>query len=119
MEQRCIFLDLDNLDQQAHHLEGRRDGRLVASVRILPPGIPYEEPSIGRVVSSPEFRRKGIGMALMQQAISETLGLHGTLPIKIGAQLYLKQFYEKHGFLQCSDVYMEDEIPHIKMTRIP
>lgn len=119
VEQQCVFLDLDNLDQQAYHLEGKINGELVASARILPPGIPYQEPSIGRVVASPAWRRKGFGMALMQKAIEETLGLHGEVAIKIGAQLYLKEFYEKHGFVQSSDVYMEDAIPHIKMTRTP
>lgn len=117
VEQQCLFLDLDNLDHHAFHLEGRIDGYLVSSARILPPGIPYEEPSIGRVVSSPAWRRKGTGMALMQKAVEETLGLHGKVDIKIGAQLYLKKFYEKHGFVQSSDVYMEDSIPHIKMIR--
>jgi ElaA protein len=119
VEQQCIFLDLDNLDQQAYHLEGKVNDELVASARILPPGIPYHEPSIGRVVASPAWRRKGAGMALMQKAIEETMGLYGEVAVKIGAQLYLKQFYEKHGFVQSSDVYMEDAIPHIKMTRTP
>lgn len=119
VEQQCVFLDLDNLDQSAHHLEGSVDGQLVASARILPPGVPYEEPSISRVVSSPAFRRMGAGMALMQKAIAETVGIYGEVPIKIGAQLYLQAFYEKHGFVQCSETYMEDEIPHIKMIRKP
>ena len=119
VEQQCVFLDLDNLDQQAYHLEGKINDELVASARILPPGTPYQEPSIGRVVASPAWRRKGAGMALMQKAIEETLRLHGKVAIKIGAQLYLKAFYEKHGFVQSSDVYMEDAIPHIKMTRTP
>lgn len=117
VEQKCLFLDLDNLDHQAYHLEGRVNDFLVASARILPPGMPYVEPSIGRVVSSPTWRRKGAGMALMQKAVEETLRLYGQVAIKIGAQLYLKEFYEKHGFVQSSDVYMEDAIPHIKMIR--
>jgi ElaA protein len=31
--------------------------------------------------------------------------------------LYLKKFYESFGFLQCSETYLEDDIPHIKMIR--
>jgi ElaA protein len=53
----------------------------------------------------------------MENAIQETIRLYGTLPIKIGAQLYLKRFYESFGFVQCSETYMEDDIPHIKMLR--
>ncbi len=117
VEQNCVFLDMDDKDQFCHHLQGRIDGQLAAVVRILPPGLAYPEPSIGRVVSSPLFRRKGAGIALMNRAIEETVTLYGKSPIKIGAQLYLKKFYESFGFLQCSETYLEDDIPHIKMIR--
>jgi len=106
---------MDDRDQGAHHLQGRLNGELIAAARILPPGLAYEEPSIGRVVGSPRHRGKGYGMALMENAIKETLRLYGQRPIKIGAQLYLKKFYESLGFIQCSETYMEDDIPHIKM----
>ena len=117
VEQTCVFLDMDNRDFDSHHLQGRVDGNLVAYVRILPPGLAYKEPSIGRVVSSPSYRKMGAGIELMQKAVKETLNLYGEVPIMIGAQLYLKKFYEKFGFRMCSDIYMEDEIEHIKMIR--
>jgi ElaA protein len=117
VEQNCVFLDMDDKDQFAHHLQGRIEGNLAAVVRILPPGLAYDEPSIGRVVSSPQFRRKGVGIALMNTAIAETVALYGARAIKIGAQQYLKKFYESFGFVQCSETYLEDDIPHIKMIR--
>ena len=119
VEQQCIFLDMDDKDQDSRHLQGRLSDELVAACRILPPGLAYDEPSIGRVVGSPRYRGKGAGIALMENAIRETIRLYGTLPIKIGAQLYLKRFYESLGFVQCSETYMEDDIPHIKMLRKP
>jgi ElaA protein len=117
VEQNCVFLDMDDKDQMAHHLQGRINGQLAAVVRILPPGLAYDEPSIGRVVSSPLFRRKGVGIELMKKAIEQTISLYGEVAIKIGAQLYLKKFYESFGFIQCSETYLEDDIPHIKMIR--
>ena len=117
VEQNCVFLDMDDKDQFSQHLQGRIDGQLAAVVRILPPGLAYDEPSIGRVVSSPKFRRKGVGIELMKTAIEKTISLYGAVPIKIGAQRYLKKFYESFGFLQCSETYLEDDIPHIKMIR--
>jgi ElaA protein len=108
---------MDDKDQESRHVMGRLNDELVATCRILPPGLGYEEPSIGRVVGSPRYRGKGAGIALMENAIQETMRLYGTLPIKIGAQLYLKRFYESFGFVQCSETYMEDDIPHIKMLR--
>lgn len=119
VEQNCVFLDMDDKDQLSHHLQGRINGELAAVVRILPPGLSYTEPSIGRVVSSPKFRRQGVGIELMKTAINETIALYGNVAIKIGAQLYLKKFYESFGFIQCSETYLEDDIPHIKMIRNP
>jgi ElaA protein len=75
--------------------------------------------SIGRVVGSPRHRGLGIGKALMQYSISECKRLFGKGPIKIGAQLYLKKFYSEQGFEQSGDVYLEDDIDHIPMIRIP
>ncbi len=117
VEQNCVFLDMDDLDAKSLHLQGRSDGELIAYVRILPPGLSYPEPSIGRVVTSPRSRRTGAGKALMKKAIEETNAMYPSKSIKIGAQLYLKRFYEGFGFEQCSEVYLEDGIEHIKMLR--
>lgn len=119
VEQHCNYQDIDGKDRLSMHLQGRIDGILVAYVRILPPGVSYDEPSIGRVLNARSVRGKGVGQSLMRKAIAETIALHGKTPIKIGAQLYLKRFYESFGFIQCSEPYLEDEIPHVKMILTP
>ena len=119
VEQKCNYLDIDGKDLKSMHLQGRVNNELVAYVRILPPGLSYDEPSIGRVLNARSVRRQGVGQALMHKAIAETIALHGKRTIKIGAQLYLKRFYESFGFVQCSEPYLEDEIPHIKMILTP
>jgi ElaA protein len=110
---------MDNSDHESYHLQGRAEGKLIAYIRILPPGLAYDDPSIGRVVTSPSYRGKGAGIELMKTAIKETNRLFGNLSIMIGAQLYLKQFYENLGFSKCSEIYLEDDIQHIKMVRNP
>jgi ElaA protein len=117
VEQNCVFLDIDNKDQQCHHLMGIQNDQLVAYTRLVPPGLIYEQPSIGRVVTAPEARSSGIGKLLMKQSIDHVHNLYGSQPIKIGAQLYLKRFYESFGFQQISDVYLEDGIEHIYMLK--
>lgn len=117
VEQNCVFLDMDDKDQQCYHLMGWQGNLLAAYTRLVPPGISYEQPSIGRVVISPAARGGGIGKLLMQKSIDETLKLFGKSSIKIGAQLYLKSFYESLGFMQVGDIYDEDGIDHIKMIR--
>jgi ElaA protein len=117
VEQHCIFKDADNKDQNSYHFMGFADDNLVAYTRLAPAGEIYTEASIGRVVTSPSARRSGAGWELMKRSIDATYNLFGTGPIKIGAQLYLKKFYESLGFRQTSDVYLEDGIEHIYMIK--
>ena len=118
VEQKCIFLDIDNNDQKAYHTIGYIGEEVVATTRLFDKNIMYDGyQSIGRVVGSPRHRGLGIGKALMQYSIQECERLFGKGPIKIGAQLYLKKFYGEQGFEQSGDVYLEDEIDHIPMIR--
>jgi ElaA protein len=117
VEQRCCYLDVDNKDQHCHHLLGYQDDKLMVYSRIVPPGLSYEYVSIGRVVSAVDARGKGLGAELLNVSINTVERLYGKGIIRIGAQLYLKKFYESFGFQQTSDVYLEDKIEHIEMTR--
>jgi ElaA protein len=117
VEQNCVFLDIDNKDQSSYHLMAWENGLLIAYTRLIPPGIAYELSSIGRVVTSPVARGSGAGKLLMQRSIEEAERLFGKVPVKIGAQLYLKNFYNSFGFEQSSDIYIEDGIDHIEMIR--
>ncbi len=119
VEQQCAYQDMDGKDPAGYQLMAWKGNKLIAVTRILPPGISYPEPSIGRVVVHPEERREGLGTELMERSINECYLLFGRRPIKIGAQLYLKKFYESMGFVQCSEVYDEDGIDHIKMILSP
>jgi ElaA protein len=119
VEQNCPYQDVDQKDQASYHLMGWKDGVLVAYTRLLPPGLAYPQPSIGRVVSSPSARRTGIGRELMKESIDQCIELFGDQPIRIGAQLYLREFYISFGFYQTSDIYLEDGIRHIEMIRDP
>lgn len=117
VEQNCVFQDMDNKDQPAYHLMGWENDILIAYTRLIPANLSYTEPSIGRVVTSASARGGGIGRALMEKSIEEMIRLYGKTPIKLGAQLYLKKFYESLGFIQSSDIYDEDGIDHIEMIR--
>ena len=115
VEQQCNFFDTDDNDQKAWHLCAWKDAELVAYSRLFAPGIIYPEAAIGRVVNKRSVRGTGIGKELMKRSIDAVYQLFGRSPIKIGAQLYLKKFYETLGFRQVSDIYLEDRIQHIKM----
>lgn len=117
VEQNCVFQDADDKDQSSHHLMCFYDNKLVAYTRLVGPGFIYEQASVGRVVTSPLVRKSGVGKELMKRSIDSVYKLFGVQPIKIGAQLYLKKFYESFGFQRVSDVYLEDNIEHIYMIK--
>ena len=115
VEQNCVYLDADGKDEKSFHFYGVENDSIVAYTRLLPPGLSFKEASIGRVLTAPSQRRRGLGIELMEKSISKTHELFETATIKIGAQLYLKSFYEGLGFLKCSNEYDEDGIPHMEM----
>lgn len=117
VEQNCVFQDADNKDQSSFHLAGWKGRQLVAYARIVPPGISYPEPSIGRIITSPQFRGAGAGKALLEKSIAATEELFGKTAIRIGAQSYLQKFYSGFGFIAEGDMYPEDGIDHIIMVR--
>ena len=118
VEQHCPFQDLDNKDQACHHLLAYlEEGTLAAYARLVPAGLTFEHAAIGRVVTSPQVRHLGIGRELMQRSIEAMGQLYGPVPIQIGAQLYLRRFYESFGFRASSAMYLEDGIEHIEMIR--
>jgi len=119
VEQNCVFQDADGMDPFCYHLMGYEEDVLVVYTRLVPPGVAYPGyASIGRVVSSPKVRRRGLGKLLMEKSIEETERLFKNIPIKIGAQLYLNRFYSSLGFANTGAVYLEDGIKHIHMVKI-
>lgn len=115
VEQNCVYLDLDGKDKVALHLLGEFEGKIVAYSRLFKPKISFDNASIGRVVVDADFRSRKWGHDLMREAIQGIKTHFGETKITIGAQLYLKKFYESHGFIQTSEMYLEDDIPHIEM----
>ena len=120
VEQNCVFLDVDGVDPQCWHLLGRAaqgNGALLAYCRLVPPGLKYPEPSIGRVVTATAARRTGAGRELMGEAVRRAHELWPGAALRIGAQMYLERFYGDFGFARCSEPYDEDGIMHIEMLR--
>jgi ElaA protein len=135
LEQKCAFQDVDGADPQCWHLLGfapaaaearaisasasgqGRAGGLLAYCRIVPPGVKFAEPSIGRVLTTAGARRTGAGRELMREAVARIEALWPGKAIRIGAQRYLERFYGDFGFVQASEPYDEDGIVHIEMVR--
>lgn len=119
VEQNCAYPELDGLDPLALHLSAwTSGGKPVAYARILPPGSRFEEPSIGRVLTTAGIRATGLGRELMRRAIRATRQRWPQAAICLSAQRHLERFYASLGFAIVSTPYDEDGIEHIDM-RLP
>ncbi|MQR01594.1 GNAT family N-acetyltransferase [Glaciimonas soli] len=117
VEQACAFQDADGIDPQCWHGLGRMpDGELAAYARIVPPGLAFMQPSIGRVVTSPTLRGVNAGRQLMEQAMVQIRRLFPSQVIQIGAQVHLQGFYNGFGFETIGEPYDEDGIMHVHMV---
>ncbi len=118
VEQNCVYQDIDGKDKEAMHLLGQDKSGLVAYTRIFPPGVYYNEASIGRVLVKRSERQHGYGYRIMEASIKAIFEHYGTCGIKISAQKYLEKFYGNLGFKPVGDDYLEDGIPHVAMVKI-
>jgi len=56
VEQNCVFQDVDGVDPRCWHLLGYSGDDLLAYCRLLPAGVKFAEPSIGRVITARSVR---------------------------------------------------------------
>ena len=115
VEQNCPYNDLDNKDQSSLHLLGYKKNELVSYARIFPPGILSPEAVIGRILVIKKHRSQGLGFSLINKSLEIIKSDFGNVSIKIEAQIYLYDFYQKFGFKSTGKEYLEDGIPHISM----
>ena len=124
VEQSCYYPDLDEHDRhpQTQHLfcyqtdQATSQTIMTAYLRILPKGLTYQDYiSIGRVVTAPSARGTGLGHKLIKAGLADCTRNFAGESLKISAQEHLEQFYIQHGFTRVTDMYLEDDIPHIGM----
>ncbi|MBV4468377.1 GNAT family N-acetyltransferase [Pseudomonas siliginis] len=119
VEQKCAYPDLDgqDLEGDTHHLMGWEDDQLMAYLRLLDPESQGGDVVIGRVVTAPAGRGKGLGHAMMEQALKQAEKHWPQVPIYLSAQAHLQGYYGQYGFVAVGEEYLEDGIPHIGMRR--
>lgn len=115
VEQNCAYQDCDYKDHKSYHVFCEENGEILAYLRILEKGVSYDEISIGRVLVNKHNRGKGLAREMMVTAMNFIKDELKEDNIRISAQEYLKDFYKNLGFMEVSEVYLEDNIPHIEM----
>ncbi|WP_079525519.1 GNAT family N-acetyltransferase [Halobacillus hunanensis] len=116
VEQNCPYKEVDGLDEECVHIWLEEEGEMIAYCRIVPSQASGEYDSIGRVLVVKQQRGKGYAKDLMNKAI-ETLKQRGDVEgISLHGQEYLRHFYGSFGFQEVTEVYLEDNIPHVDMV---
>lgn len=114
VEQNCAYQEIDDKDLYSYHVFLKDDTGIKAYLRVIDKGVSFEEVSIGRVLT---LKRKcGLGNRILSEGIKVAKERMNANKIKIEAQSYAKEFYEKAGFKQVSEEFLEDGIPHIQMV---
>ena len=116
IEQKCIYQDIDGKDEKAIHMMGKNNKEIIAYTRILDRGEYYDLPSISRVVVTKKNRGKERGKRIMEESIKYINKNLKEKTIVLAAQKHLENFYRELGFIPEGKEYLEDEIPHQKMT---
>jgi len=117
VEQNCVYQDIDDKDQNALHIMGYKQDKLVAYTRVFKPEDYFEYASIGRVLVKAGERHLKYGVAIMEASVNAIEKRYNETKIKISAQTYLKRFYNNLGFFEVGEGYLEDGIPHIEMIK--
>ena len=105
-----VELEWDGLDPSCTHVLAS-DAMLhpIATARMLSDG------TIGRMAVLKEWRRRGVGSALMERLLAEAR--YRQLPqVALNAQAYVTGFYRKFGFETTGEEFRDAGIPHIKMV---
>lgn len=123
VEQECAYLDQDgyDLDERTEHVFKSDGADVAAYLRVLPAGLDVGHSldpagrAIGRVVTHPEHRGRGLAGSLLAAVI----GSDGRSLLTMHAQSHLSGWYERFGFLPCGPEFLDDGIPHMPLQRRP
>ncbi len=113
VEQKCPYPEIDGKDKDAYHMVLRNEHGIAAYLRVLKSGVSFPEPALGRILTT--RRGEGLGARIVSEGIKFAEEKLGAEKIRIEAQVYARGFYEKLGFRQCSEPFMDDGIEHIEM----
>ena len=110
IEEQLVAPDFewDEVDKTAVHLLASLDKQPIACLRI----IDYHK--IGRMAVLKDWRNKGVGAALLQEAV-KICKAHGSKSVYLSAQTHAIGFYQRCGFKVTSEVYQDLHIPHVDM----
>ncbi|MCK5725248.1 MAG: GNAT family N-acetyltransferase [Thiotrichaceae bacterium] len=109
-------LEEDEFDSLAIHCCVQDQETMIATLRLV--AQENNVVKLGRLVVAKSYRRQGIATELMHYAIQYSQQVLEAKTLLLGAQCYIKIFYQPFGFTEYGDVFDDAGIPHIMMKKI-
>jgi predicted GNAT family N-acyltransferase len=108
-----VAADRDGRDGEATHVVAVDDGRVVGTCRLLFQGGVSR---LGRLAVEPELRRNGVGAKILDEA-SRASTEAGARRIELHAQTYARELYERDGYVDHGEEFVEEGIAHVAMRK--
>ena len=113
VEQNCPFHEVDGCDKEAYHVFLTDKDGIQAYLRVMDRGVSLKEVAIGRVLAVK--RRCGLATKVLEAGIRVAKEKFHADKIALHAEAYARSLYEKIGFYQTGEEFLEDNIPFIPM----
>jgi predicted GNAT family N-acyltransferase len=107
------FDEFDNLDAPCEHIVIYYNEQPVGTGRLR---IVDKYGKLERICLLQHYRKYGLGKEIVK-ALEEIAGDRDIAQVKLHGQTQAEGFYKKLGYQTSSNVFMEDGIPHILMTK--
>ena len=102
--------EIDAHDPLSIHALAFDAGRAVGTARLLP------DARIGRMSVLADWRRSGVGGLLLERLVA-IAAARGDPIVELSAQVYVLDFYARHGFEAFGPIYDDAGIAHQSMRR--
>ena len=103
-------LEWDEWDERSDHAVALdMKVQAIGTARLLPDG------RIGRMAVLREWRRRGVGAALMEALLRQARA-QSVSRVTLHAQTQAAGFYRRFGFSERGGEFLEAGIPHVEMT---
>lgn len=107
------FDEFDTLDAPCKHILVFYNDQPVGTGRLR---VVEGFGKLERICILENYRKFGLGKMIVN-ALEEVAKDQGVAKVKLHGQTHAEGFYQKLGYETASDVFMEDGIPHILMTK--
>lgn len=105
--------EMDGLDEQSAHYLIWSGAKAIGTTRVRQIN---DYAKIERVALLAAYRGQGFGHRIMQRILADLVALPDIATVKLSAQTAVIHFYERLGFVICSEEYIDAGIAHKDMS---